>query len=169
MTTSTESTPPWGDDFDAEKAWNLIQGLRADKTALQTKVSEIETERDTLATAAQAAEDAKKSDEQKLADRLADAEKAANEAKRELAITRVRAKHSIPDEYADFLTGATEEELQAQAEKLAALGKPPAPAEDPTPSADDLPGKPKPNLTPGHGGEEEAPFDPVAIAKAARG
>jgi hypothetical protein len=26
--------PPWGDDFDAEKAWNLVQNLRADKEKL---------------------------------------------------------------------------------------------------------------------------------------
>jgi len=27
-------TPPWGEDFDAEKAWNLVQNLRADKEKL---------------------------------------------------------------------------------------------------------------------------------------
>lgn len=27
-------TPPWGDDFDPEKAWKLVQGLRADKERL---------------------------------------------------------------------------------------------------------------------------------------
>jgi hypothetical protein len=26
--------PPWGEDFDAEKAWNLIQNLRSDKEKL---------------------------------------------------------------------------------------------------------------------------------------
>lgn len=31
--TSTEK-PPWGDDFDAEKAWNLVKGLRSDKETL---------------------------------------------------------------------------------------------------------------------------------------
>lgn len=32
-------TPPWGDDanFDPEKAWNLIQGLRADKEKLSAR------------------------------------------------------------------------------------------------------------------------------------
>jgi hypothetical protein len=28
------STPPWGDDFDAKKAWDLIQNLRTDKEKL---------------------------------------------------------------------------------------------------------------------------------------
>lgn len=30
-------TPPWGDDFDAEKAWKLIQDLRGDKEKLQAR------------------------------------------------------------------------------------------------------------------------------------
>jgi hypothetical protein len=29
--------PPWGDDFDAEKAWNLITNLRADKEKLSAR------------------------------------------------------------------------------------------------------------------------------------
>lgn len=29
--------PPWGDDFDAEKAWNLVQNLRSDKERLQQR------------------------------------------------------------------------------------------------------------------------------------
>lgn len=29
-----QPSPPWGDDFDSEKAWNLIQNLRADKEKL---------------------------------------------------------------------------------------------------------------------------------------
>ena len=31
------ATPPWGDDFDAEKAWKLVQNLRADKENLQKR------------------------------------------------------------------------------------------------------------------------------------
>ena len=30
-------TPPWGDDFDAEKAWSLVQNLRSDKEKLQKR------------------------------------------------------------------------------------------------------------------------------------
>jgi len=30
-------TPPWGDDFDADKAWTLIQNLRADKEKLAAR------------------------------------------------------------------------------------------------------------------------------------
>jgi hypothetical protein len=31
------ATPPWGEDFDAEKAWGLVQGLRSDKEKLQKR------------------------------------------------------------------------------------------------------------------------------------
>lgn len=31
---AAESKPPWGDDFDAEKAWNLVQNLRTDNKKL---------------------------------------------------------------------------------------------------------------------------------------
>ena len=33
------ATPPWGEDFDAEKAWNLVQNLRADKEKLSRRES----------------------------------------------------------------------------------------------------------------------------------
>lgn len=33
----TADAPPWGDDFDAEKAWSLVQNLRADKEKLQKR------------------------------------------------------------------------------------------------------------------------------------
>lgn len=37
-TTETTPAPPWGDEeFNAEKAWSLIQGLRADKEKLAAK------------------------------------------------------------------------------------------------------------------------------------
>lgn len=34
--------PPWGDDFDAEKAWNLIQNLKGDKDKLQGRLRDAE-------------------------------------------------------------------------------------------------------------------------------
>lgn len=33
-------TPPWGNDFDAEKAWNLVQNLRGDKDNLKARLDE---------------------------------------------------------------------------------------------------------------------------------
>jgi uncharacterized protein involved in type VI secretion and phage assembly len=159
-------TPPWGDDFDAATAWSLVKNLRADKSSLQEKLTAAETARDELAATAQAAEDAKKTDDQKLADRLAAAEKAAADANRELLITKVRAKHEIPDELADFLTGSTEAEIEAQAAKLASV-KPAS--KEPEAEIDPATGKPKPALTPGHGGDSTTPVDTDAIVASVRG
>ncbi|QNO12667.1 scaffolding protein [Arthrobacter phage Snek] len=172
--TSTEKTDaegakteaPWGADFDAERAWKLIQNLRTERDA-------IKTERDTLKSERQAREDEGKTELQKLQDRLDAAEKAAKDSARELALQKVLRKHPELEDFTDLLSGDTEEELLAKAERLAAIGakkgdegeKPPAAdGED----GDDIPGKPKPSLTPGHGGGSAEEFDPVAIAKAAR-
>lgn len=35
--TPKTDAPPWGDEFDAEKAWNLVQNLRADKEKLSKR------------------------------------------------------------------------------------------------------------------------------------
>lgn len=35
-----EEKPPWGDDFDAEKAWKLVQNLRGDVDKAKAKASE---------------------------------------------------------------------------------------------------------------------------------
>ncbi|MGZ4518963.1 MAG: hypothetical protein ACXVXP_02950 [Mycobacteriaceae bacterium] len=37
VATAPTDAPPWGDDFDAEKAWNLVQNLRSDKERLQSR------------------------------------------------------------------------------------------------------------------------------------
>lgn len=174
--TNTPATPekpaetPWGADFDPERAWKLVQNLRTERDALKT-------ERDTLKSKSQALEDDGKTELQKLQDRAEAAEKAAKEAARELSVQKVLRKHPELEDFADLLSGDNEEEIAAKAERLAAIGKPKEPAdppadppagEQPPAGEPELPGKPTPSLTPGHGGEENAPFDPVAIAKAAR-
>lgn len=39
-------TPPWGDDFNAERAWKLVEDLRDDKEKLSSKASRYETDLD---------------------------------------------------------------------------------------------------------------------------
>ncbi|UYL87611.1 scaffolding protein [Arthrobacter phage VResidence] len=158
---------PWGDDFDAERAWKLVQNLRAERDDLKKKNTAYESER-------QAREDEGKSELQKLQDRLDAAERTAKEKERELSLAKVLRKHPELEEFADLLTGDTEEELAAKAERLAAIGKPKDGGDgenkdgEQKPDAPELPAKPTPNLTPGHGGDESTPFDPTAIALAAR-
>lgn len=164
-----EQKAPWGDDFDAERAWRLVQNLRQERDGLKT-------ERDRLKSELQESRNSSATESEKIAD----AEKRAKEAEKALYLERVYRKFPAldNDDLRDFLTGETEEEITAKAERLARLGKEPeAPAEgdsqDPADAGDgdgstEISGKPTPSLVPGHGGEEPPAFDPVAIAKAAR-
>lgn len=159
--------PPWGDDFDAARAWTLVQNLRSDKAALKEKLEAAESRASALEAEANAAADEKKSEAEKLADRLAAAEQAAKEAQRALYIERARATHGLDEELLEFLTGSSEDEILAQAEKLAKRAAPAAPPES-EPTLPPLPERPRPNLTPGHGGELATPVDIDEIATAAR-
>ncbi|WP_438855707.1 hypothetical protein [Agromyces sp. M3QZ16-3] len=136
------STPPWGDDFDAAKAWNLIQRLRADKAAKQARLDELE------ASIAQTP----KGDVDPVA-----------ELRRELYVERALRRFPAAGDLADFLTGETEEEILAKAERLARAGT----GELAKPSTE-LPAKPRAALLPGHGGVAEAGPDFAAIARRAR-
>lgn len=69
----------------------------------------------------QALEDEKKSELEKAQDKAAQALQEAENAKREAARFRIAATHKISDEYFDLLTGSTEDELTAQAEKISQL------------------------------------------------
>lgn len=166
------STPPWGEDFDAAKAWRLVENLRSEVTDLKGQRDSLKTERDAL-----------KNDTSSVSEKVAAAEKKAADALKALHVEKALRKHPELEDFADLLSGDSEEDVLKKAERLAAIGKKPEdksavgeqkPAGDNTPDGEQkpdetgLPGKPEPALTPGHGGEEQAPFDPVAIAKAAR-
>ena len=179
------STPPWGDDFNAETAWRLVQNLRAEVSDLKASKATLKTEIDSL-----------KSDSGSGADKIAAAEKRAKDAEKALHVERAIRKYPALEEYADLLSGDTEEEILAKAERLAKIGQPKAPEGDQKPADESgdskpaegeqkpaegeqtpadgeqepsgLPGRPAPALTPGHGGSDPEPFDPVAIARAAR-
>lgn len=166
--------PEFEGEFDAEKAQRLVANLRGEIATLKERTAAITAERDDFKAAAE-----KSGEERDKA--LKDALDRAEAAERSLAIK----KHNLPDdvveEFADYLTG-TAAEVDAKAAKLAArLGAAPK-EEQPAPEGEEsgekdgeeeeppanLPERPKPALTPGHGGEVTPEFDPVAIAKAAR-
>lgn len=168
------STPPWGDDanFDAARAWTLIENLKADVEKIKVERDTIKTDRDSLKTAADTAADAEKTEAQKIADRAAAAEERAKTAERSLWTERALRKHPLPAgldeeteaEFLAFLSGESAEEIERKAARLAALsGKAETPGEAPANST-----RPTPNLTPGHGGTPPVPFDAAAVAKAAR-
>lgn len=161
--------PEFEGDFDAEKAQRLVANLRAEVVTLKERTAAITAERDDFKAAAEKTGDDRDKALKAALDR-------AEAAERSLAIK----KHNLPDEiveeFADYLTG-TAEEVDAKAAKLAARlapkteepgepagGEGEEPVEEPPAPVE----RPKPALTPGHGGEVTPDFDPVAIAKAAR-
>jgi hypothetical protein len=168
---------PWGDDFDAERAWRLVQNLRAEVTDLKTERDSLKTERDQL----------QESTGSETAKVTAAEERAA---KAEKALHVERALRKFPDlaDVADLLEGDDEEAVMKKAERLSGIGrkpgsddkggddkggdkdgkKPDAAGNDADADNDGLPGKPKPDLKPGHGGDAPKPFDPAAIAAKAR-
>ena len=152
--------PPWGDDFDAEKAWRLIVNLRTD-------VSGLKTDRDDARTALQAREDAEKSESEKAVARAERAEADLKDERRKGLVSAAALKHNLPDDVLEFLTGDDAEAIEAKAARLGALGGSKVETEEKS-GGEEIPGKPKAALRPGHGGEETPAFDPAAIAQAAR-
>jgi hypothetical protein len=177
------ASPPWGDDFDAERAWNLIQNLRSEKETLK---GELATEKQKVQAAEAGESDALK----ELRTRAETAEARAKTVEHELTLSKVLKDFPALEGFEDLLTGDDEAAIRSKAERLAAIGgkkggEDPAPGDgekdgEKPPAADDdekdgdeksgLPGKPAESLTlnPGHGGEEKVAFDPAAIALAAR-
>lgn len=45
-----EQTPPWGEDFDPQRAWNLVQNLRGDKATLQGELTQAQANQAELET-----------------------------------------------------------------------------------------------------------------------
>lgn len=152
--TTAPETPPWGENFDPSRAWQLVENLRADKAKLTGKVTDFEK-------AAQERADAEKSEVQRAVERAERAEKAI--ADREAADKRqaVIDKHKLSADDAAFLAGVSDDDLDARAQALAArlgVGQTPNAAEV-------IPGKPTPKLTAGHeSGESADVFDPIALA-----
>lgn len=157
------STPPWGDDFDAARAWTLVVNLRAEVADEKEAHAATKAERDTLAEEKTAAETAA----QEATTAREAAEEATRTASRDLWIERAVRKHGLDDDLVEFLTGDDEEAILAKAERLAGRNKPGKKDEENADAAN-LSGRPTPALTPAHGGDAPAPFDPDAIADSAR-
>lgn len=164
--TTTDSKPDDGKkpvfdgEFDADRAARLVANLRAD---LDKAKADLKTATDTLTAQA----DAEKSDLQKAQDRIAALEKENVSIKTEALRVRIAAKHNLPEDVHEFLVGDTEEEMEKRATALAKYAKKGETEE--TGETSEIPGKPKTRLVPGHtSGDDDAAFDPKAIAAAIR-
>lgn len=175
-TADKSQTPPWGDDFDAEKAWTLVQNLRGEVKAEKDKRTAAETARDDVQRQLTAIEDQGKTDAQRATDQATKTAEDLAAARRELYIERALRKHNVPEDYVEFLTGDDEDSILAKAEKLASLGKP-AQDDDSDDGANEQPpadgsapasGRPQPGLQPGHGGNDPEPVDIDALVASIR-
>lgn len=135
-----QTKKPWGsdEDFDAEKAWNLIQNLRAEKAQLQTDKQALVTERDTALQTVQkhAAEieglqAAAKTERDTLTAEVGSFKgRTAQLAKETLAL-----EAGLPRDFARFIVGDDEEAWKENATALAALRDGGTPRVDPAQSA----------------------------------
>lgn len=161
------STPPWGDEFDAQRAWDTITALRGEVKTLKGAVANAEEERDSAFSERDAAKAIADEAEAKITAATEEHGKALTAAQRDLYIERAVRKFGLDEDLVDFITGDDEESILAKAERLSKVGTPPAPSSDPDPTANPAV-KPEPALLPGHGGAAPEPFDPAAVAAAAR-
>lgn len=162
-TAADDKAPKFDGEFDADRAARLIARLREE-------IADLKNDLGTARSALQERDDAEKTETQRLADRLKAAEEEAAKARRSLLVERATRKHNLPDDVVEFLTGDTEEEIEAKAERLAALsgGKRQEPEQPSQDEEHGIPARPEPSLRPGHGGEPPVSIDPVAVARAAR-
>lgn len=133
--TEADEKPPWGDDFDAERAWKLTQNLREeakaakkDAAAAREKVKEFE--------------DKDKSEAQRLQDRAETAEKSLAAAERLVLVSEVALEKGLTPAQAKRLIGTTKEELEADADELLASFKQET-------GGQELTGRPRERLRPG--------------------
>lgn len=156
------TTPPWGDDFDAARAWATITRQREAEQELKARVTELETAAEGLVS---------KADLDAAIARAEAAEASVKTTKREAAL----AKAELPEELHAFVTADDEDGIADQIAKLTAALNPSGKTDgdEETPAADDKgtpPAKrPEAGLVAGHGGDEPPVFDPDAIVASIRG
>lgn len=127
-----QKQPPWGSDenFNPEKAWELIQNLRAEKSgdsdALREELEALKTQQQQQ-TEALAKALGVKPEETSGADDLAQRLNALQEqfttAQRRSQILELAAEHEIPKDYQHLLTATDAETLAAQAKSVGELVK----------------------------------------------
>ena len=102
--------PPWGsdDDFNAEKAWSLIQNLRGDVDTLKPQAAELRQ-----------LKEADKTESQKAADRAAEAEERADKAEAQAARLNAAVKHGLSEDDLELLEGVPADKIEERAAKLA--------------------------------------------------
>lgn len=102
---------------------NAIKAERDNAKAAKEEAKEKADEAEKLRAKVQEYEDSQKSDQEKAEKRAEDAEEKAAKAERKLLRIEVGQKKKLPSELAELLSGDTEEEMEAHADKLAKVVK----------------------------------------------
>lgn len=135
---------PWeeeGATFDAERAKNLVLGLRDDKTKLQEK---LETIQEQLAEALSSKESLEfalaeaKEEQAQLSEKYEQVTRELSEAELLRTKEKILADKGLPADLADLLIGEDEQALEATADRLVSLRPTPA-AESAEPEVDNRP------------------------------
>lgn len=113
-----ETTPPWGDDFNPEKAWDKIQKANREAANLRKRVitSEQQKQLDEYTNLVEAS----KSEAQRKDEAAQAATTERDEARAEATRYRIALRHGITEEDFDLLGSGTEEQIEARATKVAA-------------------------------------------------
>lgn len=114
-----EGAPPWGEDFNPERAWSLVQNLREDNAKLKSRPVLTEEHQQKLADW-DALEQASKTEFERVQEDLQRTRRDAEAARAEAIRYKVAATHGIPADDFDLLGSGTEEEIAARAQRLAA-------------------------------------------------
>lgn len=117
--TQTDEQPPWGTDFDAEKAWRLVQNLRADKEKLAARPAMSDEQRQQLDEYSALVE-ASKTDAQRREEAANAAQRERDDAMAEATRYKIALRHGITEDDFDLLGTGTEEQVAARAQKIAA-------------------------------------------------
>lgn len=117
---TTETTPPWerdGETFDPERAWKLVQNLKAELAAVKAKQAEAP---EPTAAEEPAPEPEDKPTEAEAPDSQDDSAAQIASLQAELARVKALAAVGLPQDFAPFVPGETSEEIEAN---LATLQK----------------------------------------------
>lgn len=109
--------PPWGDDFDPQRAWDKIQKANREAASLRKQVSELQPRAEQF----NALEEASKTEVQRMQEALEAANRSRDEAQGDALRLRIAHQHKLETDDLDLLGVGDEETLTARAERLAAL------------------------------------------------
>lgn len=117
----TETTPPWerdGEPFDPERAWKLVQNLKAELSAVKAKQAEVPEP--TAAEEPAQEPEAKPSEAETSSEAQNDSAAQIASLQAELARVKALAAVGLSQDFAPFVPGATSEEIETN---LATLQK----------------------------------------------